>query len=259
MIGATMSKDKKTTMTARKIAYIVGTVAFLTPITAFAAWTVFDPTAVAKLTETIKLAKEQISKLQEIRTGIQDQVEAIGEATQINIPSLNLEKLTGNLKETLNCTLINPDDFKAMMPSLNMEDFSIKSVCQGKKVYQNILFGSPEEFAKLTSDQRSALSAKIRIRRSQLLTNTTTKSLAFADKQLLDSSTLSESAEELDYAASTAKNTNDRLAVIAKGQVMQLQAQAQTNQLLAMLLKLQASQTVTGLAKHSTLKTNEQG
>lgn len=240
------------------LAYGFTAILCLTPITAYAAWTVFDPSAVAKLTEQLKKAQEQIAKLQEIKNGIQDQIKAIGEATQIVIPTLNLDKLTESLNKTIGCSLINPDELKAMMPSLKMEEFNIESVCQGKQVYQNILFGSPKEFDKLDYNQTSALSNRIRIRRNQLLTNTTAKSLAFADKQLLDAQTLSESAQELDHAAKTVEDVNHHLAVIAKGQVMLLQAQNQTNQLLSMLLKLQAGKAVTDLPELSSLKTEEE-
>ena len=47
-------------------------------------------------------------------------------------------------------------------------------------------------------------------------------------------------ADELEQSANAAKTQNQRLAVIAKGQAALIKAQAQTNQILATLLKVQA-------------------
>ena len=220
---------------------------------------VIDAQGLAKATEQINEARKQIAEIQKMKQELEKQLSAIGKAGQIVIPSLNLDKLKRSIRKTVQCSLLSKDDLLRMMPGMKFEDVDIDSVCQGRQLYGNILFGSEKEFKKArTHNDKNALSARIKQRRKNLLEDTTTKGLALADVTIKAAGDVSKSVSELEMAAAAATNQNDRLAVIAKGQLLIARGIAQTNQLLAMMLKLHAADAViNNLSTYSTLKKEE--
>ena len=210
-----------------------------------AAMSVFDSQAITKAAEQINQLKKQIGELQKMKQELQDQLSAIGKMGQITVPLTNLAKLGQSITKTVQCSLLNEDDLVRMMPSLNFENFDIGSVCQGRQVYGNILFGSQQEFSAVTDlNDNNALSSTIKKRRRNLLEHTITRSLALADVTIKEAEDVSLDVDDLESAGVAAKDQNARLAVIASGQLIIARGIAQTNQLLAMMLKQQAASSV---------------
>ncbi len=217
----------------------------LAALPSYAAMSVVDGQAIAKAAEQINQLKKQIGELQKMKQELQDQLSAIGKMGQINVPLANLAKLGESITKTVQCSLLSKDDLMRMMPSLEFEDIDIGSVCQGRQVYGNILFGSQKEFSEVTDlNDNNALSGTIKQRRRNLLEHTITGSLALADLTIKEAEDVSIAVDDLENAGSAAKDQNARLAIIAKSQLVIARGIAQTNQLLAMMLKQQAASSV---------------
>ena len=212
---------------------------------ALAAWTVFDPSAVAKLTSQLNELKKQIIELQSIKSGITDQVKAVGKAGQIAVPLLNLAKLEGQIRKTAQCSLLTKEDFEKMLPGLKFEEFDMGSVCNARNIYRKALFPSSEDYKTAkTAMQKTQLGGEVRARRTVMVVDTSTNALAFADVTLKGAEEYTDAVNELEAAADSASTSNDRLAVVAKGQALIAKGIAQTNQLLAMMLKQQTAHSV---------------
>lgn len=242
---------------------VIFSFAFLLPFASpsYGIQSVVDARAIAKAGEQINQLKKQIGELQKMKKGLQDQLSAIGKMGQINLPIMNLAKLGQSIAKTVQCSLLNKDDLMRMMPSLSFEDIDIGSVCQGRQIYGNILFGSQDEIDKVTDlNNQNALIGVIKKRRQNLLEDAATRSLALADVAMKESEETSEAVNELEAAGTDAKHQNDRLAVIAKGQLSIIRGIAQTNQLLAMMLKQQSASSVfNNLSTVSLIKPKTEG
>ena len=208
------------------------------------AFTVSDPTTHVKLAEEINKMQKMFEELQTIKSGIEDQMAAIGKMGQITLPNLNLDKLTASITKTIQCTLLNKESLLAMLPGVKLEDINISSVCQGKQLYQNALFTNPNEFLNLTTKERRQKYEEVQTRRRNLYRDGVVKSLALADVTLQESEDLSQAVTNLESSASSAKSQNDRLAVIAQGTAVIARGIAQSNQLLALMLKNQSLEAV---------------
>ena len=215
---------------------------------AFAAWTVFDPSAVAKLTTQINEMKKQFQELQSIKNEVKDQLAAIGEAGSLLVPITSLAKLEGQIRKTVQCSLLSKEDFETMIPGLKFEEFDVGSVCNAKSIYRKALFPTQEDFNNAaTAMEKTQLGGQVRARRTVMVVDTSTKALAFADVTLKGAEEYTDAVNELEAAADTASTQNERLAVIAKGQALIGKGIAQTNQLLAMMLKQQTAHSVRDL------------
>ena len=208
------------------------------PPSANGAMAVFDSAALTKLAEQVTNLTKQLEELKAVNDFLQDQLDAIGEMGQITLPSLDLAKLGKRLKEDMEC--LKPD-FSKLMPNVDFEDIEWDSICDGGRAYRDSLFISKDDY-ELLPDWEAKRDARREIeeRRDRIHEDAATKALAQADIATADVEKTKDAADELEQSANAAKTQNQRLAVIAKGQAALIKAQAQTNQILATLLKVQA-------------------
>ncbi len=240
---------------------------FVIPILAFnmpanADMTVFDPTVHGELQTVVAEAKEQLNVLQEQLDKAAEQLEfvneisqqakattqAIGEMTSITLPSLNLGKLASQIKKDVQCLM---PDLEEMLPDITFKDLEWSGVCNASTYYKSALFtpdeteGSDEEGGAMTGAELRQLKAEVQNRRMAIYQDTVLKGIAGGDIGVKSSTELMEATEELQQAAEAAETMNTRLAVIAQGLVLQARGTAQTNQLLAQMLKLQSMVAIT--------------
>ena len=209
------------------------------------ALTVSDPATHAKLAEEISKMQKMFEELQAQKKILEDQIAAIGKMGQIALPNLNLDKLTQSITKTIQCTLLDRNALQALLPGVNLEDVNISSVCQGRQLYQNALFGNPQEYDALSIKEKTQKNNQIQRRRENLYRDNMVKALALADVTLKETEELSQAVTNLESSASSAKTQNDRLAVIAQGTAVIARGIAQSNQMLALMLKNQTMEAIT--------------
>lgn len=230
------------------------------PSIGYAAMAVVDTGAIAQLAQQMNKLQEQVDQLRQqtewldtLSTQVQDQINAIGEMGQLTLPTLNLEKLTGQVMRDAQC--LKPD-FEKLMPGLSADALDFDSICGGSHAYEKALWFDPndpeswpEEIAweeDGTSEEkwanRAAARAVIEARRRAVTKDAASKGMAQADKAATDTAELNQKAsEELEAATRAAQTQQDRLAVVAQGQVLTNRQLVQQNQLLAQLLKVQST------------------
>ncbi|MBB4267635.1 hypothetical protein [Roseospira visakhapatnamensis] len=228
------------------------------PTPALPAMAVIDASALAKLSEQLNSMKQQIEaafeqiewltrlseQLQAASDLIQDQIDAIGAVGQITLPSLNLEKLTGQISQDIQCLAV---DLEALMPSLDFGDLDFGSICAGRTAYQRALWVDPEAIGghggPVTWEARKRESEAVQARREALAKETATAALAQADLAATEVAEINQRAtEDLEATVKAAKSMNERLAAIAQGSVLTNRQLVHQNQLLAQMLKVQAVQ-----------------
>ena len=231
------------TMKARPgFALLLAFVLFSAPPPANGAMAVFDSAALSKLADQVTSLTKQLEELKAVNNFLQDQLDAIGEMGKITLPSFDLAKLGQRLKQDLEC--LKPD-FSKLMPKVDFKDVEWGSICDGGRAYQSSLFINKEDYDLLPDwEAKKEARRDIRERRERIHEDATTKALAQADIATADVEKTKDAADELEQSANAAKTQNDRLAVIANGQVALIKAQAQTNQILATLLKVQATTAI---------------
>ena len=228
----------------RKLFYTTAFLGVMIPVVAVAL-NVQDYGAYAKFAEQLKQLKAQFDELQEIRDQAASHLKAIGDAGRITIPILNLDKVEGQLLQSIQCSLLNEDDLQRMLPSINFEELDFSSVCNAKQFYRTALFPTSEEYKNATTaGQQAILGSEIRARRTVMVVDTSTKALALADVTTKNSEKYTEAIQELLDQADSVETSNDRLAVIAKGQALIATGINQTNQLLAAMLKQQSAHSI---------------
>lgn len=213
------------------------------PGLAWGAMAVIDQTAIGKLVEQLNKLQQQIEELMSISKTLQEQINAVGRMGQITLPSINLGKLGSKIRREVQC--MKPD-FSKLFPGLKFEDVDFDSVCEGAPAYRQALWVDPDDLRKLPDwRDRAARREEVEKRRERVLVDSATKGIALADVMAKETENQNKAADELATSAAAAQTQNDRLAVIAQGQVLNARIQAQTNQILAQLLHVQS---VTALA-----------
>ena len=219
-------------------------------IPALAAMNVIDTAAISKwseqinaMTEQTEIGTEQLSGINDISLSAKDTVDAIGKAGSITLPFANMVKLGSQLRRDAMCLL---PDLEDLMPNLAFEDLSWNGICQSADLYRQSLFlkeddGQTDSDTPLqtSADMRGEHNA-VRDRRVALYQDSVLKGLSGGDIGVKSSEELLDASDELESSAGGATTQNERLAVIARGQVLMVQAMAQQNQLLAQLLKVQS-------------------
>ncbi len=219
-------------------------------IPAQAQMAVIDTAAIGKWSEQInamtdqtEISTEQLSGINDISLSAKDTVDAIGKAGSITLPFANMVKLGSQLRRDAMCLLPNLED---LMPDLSFEDLSWNGICQSADLYRQSLF-LDEDDGTADGDAPPQSSAEIRAarnaiqdRRQALYQDSVLKGLSGGDIGVKSSEELLDASDELESSAGGATTQNERLAVIARGQVLTVQALAQQNQILAQMLKLQA-------------------
>ena len=216
---------------------------------------VIDTAAIGKWSEQInamtdqtEISTEQLSGINDISLSAKDTVDAIGKAGSITLPFANMVKLGSQLRRDAMCLLPNLED---LMPDLSFEDLSWNGICQSADLYRQSLFMEEDDGQAGDNDTpRQSLArtrAKhnaVRDRRTALLQDSVLKGLSGGDIGVKSSEELLDASDELESSAGGATTQNERLAVIARGQVLIVQALAQQNQLLAQLLKVQSMEAL---------------
>lgn len=209
------------------------------PGTAWAVQAVIDSTAVAKLTAQVNKLQEQLETLKAVKDGVQDQIDAVGKMGQITLPGVDLQKMAAGLRRDMQC--LKPDLSK-LMPSLDFKDIRLGSICDVAPVYRETLWLSPARQAELPSlEARTAAREQVERRRKNVFVDSVSKAMAHADVAAQDVEDTNAAANELESALASSATSNDRLQAIGQGQVLIARALAKQNQLLAQLLKVQAT------------------
>lgn len=216
-----------------------------------AAMAVTDAVTNVKTSATVSELAKHTAELGEMKDQLTKQIDAIGQMGKITIPSLNIKTLANRLKKDAQCLI---PDFEKLMPSLDMEDVTFNSLCSSRDFYRNNLMTNPEDLKNLSPKEWNEIAATQKKRREALFVDTVTNAIGQADQNIESAADMNQAADELQSAINGAQTQNARLAAIGQGQVALIRGSAQTNQLLAALLKLHATFYMeAGLPKTSTL------
>ena len=244
------------------------------PTAGYAALAVVDPAAITKLAEQYKRMKEQLDAAldqvdllkdlnavsdaistatdeinevtkeindvtREIADVSNDTFDAIGGAGSITVPTVNLEKLVGNLNSDVVCMLNRLD---VEYPTLGFENLNFGSICAGRSAYKKALFVQPDQERPRTWAARSDDLRKVHQRRRAVAKEAAVSGLSMAKLNTTDvPETNGRAVQELQSSVSAATTQNQRLAVIAQGIVLLAQLQVQTKQMQAKLLEIEAA------------------
>lgn len=203
-----------------------------------AEYPVIDTTAIGKLSDQLSKMQEQIDKLTELSRKAQEQIDALGKMGQITLPLLSLAKVGRDLRQDAQCLV---PDLSRLMPNVTFEDTDFASICEAGDAYRQTLWIDPDQIGSLPWPQQEERRKAVEVRRDNLLVDAASKGLGQGDVAAQGAEDLNKAAGELEAAADIAKSQNDRLAVIAKGQVLMARAMAQQTQILAQLLKVQSA------------------
>lgn len=212
----------------------------LIAVAAWAAQPVFDAESVAKASETINELKKHGEVMAEGNRLMQGNIDAVGAKTRLVIPGLDIPKIRRQLNADMQCLM---PDFEGLMPGVEFDNIEFGSICNGRSTYEQTLTFDPESpgAAQMTTSQREVVRNQVRDRRETVFNDAVLKSMAQGDTAIAAANEINEAATRLAGEAETASDLNSRMAVNNQALVILIRAQAQTNMLLAQLLKLQAS------------------
>ena len=236
---AAMFNDRKKALGFAALAVAVLALGSDTPRPATAAMAVVDTLAISRLTAQINELRRQFDELVDINAGLQAQIDAIGAAGRVSLPSLNLDRLGVQFRNARAC--LTPD-WRRLLPSFDFDDVDLSSICQRGRFYRRALFATPEGLkAAGTGAERTALRRATNARRRSVLVDAVTKSLAHGDQNQQDADRLSAAADELDAAVSGATTMNERLAAIGQGQALTARALVAVVQIMAQMQRADAA------------------
>lgn len=236
----------------RTAALVVGLV--IAPSVALATYPVIDTRALAEAGKQLSALKEQISLIKkeienstqilsvvnEMSGLVQDQLDAIGELGRIPVPVLNLAKIATQLQRDARCLM---PDLGQAMPSLDMDDIDLASVCSARRAFETSLWFDPAEAEEMTWEEQEAARQDVRDRRQNILRQAAVDGLAHAAVQTAAAADQADrAAAELDRAADSAGNMNSRLAVSNQALILMARQQATQTQLLASVLRILGAQ-----------------
>ncbi|MBF0251730.1 MAG: hypothetical protein HQL35_14000 [Alphaproteobacteria bacterium] len=221
-----------------KILFLSSAIALASTGTASAAMAVIDTAAIAKLTDQLNKAVEQIKQLTDLNAKLQAQIDAIGKAGQIVLPNFNSAKIASQIQQDLEC--LKPDLSK-LMPSIEFEDVEWNSVCQASSAFRQTLWLDPKKLNKMPVIERNEAIRKADSRRENVLSKSAEGGLALAEIAAKDVRKTLHAADELESQVKAAKDERAHIATIAQGQVLLARSLAQQNQILAQMLKVQSA------------------
>jgi len=190
--------------------------------------------------------QRQLQELSNVNEQLRGQLTALGVPSNIRLPLIDVPRVANQLSSDLQCLIPN---LGGLLPDVSFTDISFGSICEGRNLYGKSLFLDPtsETFSQLTPTQKETARQQIRIRRSSIHDDAALKALAGSDTAMETAANLNEAAAALSAEAGSADDLNSRMAVNNQGLVLMVRAQAQTNIILAQILKLQASRAILGL------------
>ena len=239
----------------RLLASIIAAIA-LSAAAANAAQPVFDSQGAANAAKQLNEMKKQLRVLQEANQSLTDQLASLGAGSTIKLVTLDPAELKRQIVRGMQCLL---PDLESLMPDVRFDSVDIGDLCQRADVYRQTLVVDPTGLEEETPQRREIIRSRARLRRDAVLEDSVLRGLAAGDSGVEESASLNAAADRLSREADSAENMNQRLAVIAKGQVLQIRATAQNNQLLAQLLKQQSAwHAVNGLGVDSVLAREEE-
>lgn len=240
------------------VCFTVAYMALITPALS-GAMVVVDKLAIAEAqaqtAKLIKQLKNQLKQLEETKKILETankQINAIGEMGKITIPSVNFQQISSQLVSDIGC--LTPD-FKNLMPNLKTENINMGSICSIGNAYRSNLMISKDDVKKTGGRKEQAAAIReIKNSRSRIIADASTKGLAQSDLVIQKSVDTIKAAQEYKTAGSGAETSNERLQVLIEIGVAALQEQARANQLLAQLVKINASMAInTALPAQSDL------
>ena len=215
---------------------LLGTTSAIIPV--HAAKPVIDVKNIAEAKKMLSELKKQLEKLEEANEKLQEQVNAIGRFGKISIPTINADKIRAQLTRDAGCLL---PDLSRLLPNVEFDEIDFGSICEAGDAYRQKLWISPEALSKISWNKKKEKLDEIRGRRENVLVDAASKGLGHADIAQKVADDANQAASEIDSAADSAKDTNTRLTVVAKALASSIRVQAQTNQILAQLLKVNSA------------------
>ncbi|MCV0423983.1 MAG: hypothetical protein K5905_00785 [Roseibium sp.] len=191
--------------------------------------------------ESLSVVTDQLDTLKEVQGIADETLSSIGEIGSLSIPSLNFQSLASSVSGDMACLI---PDYKSLMPSIKMEDVDFGSICERGNAYKSGLVATPDSLAEGTWEEKTSIQKSVHQNRIATITDATIKGLAQSDEAHETAVKTLETAQEYKSAGQTAETMQDRLQVLIELQVAQLVTSAQTNQILAQLLKIQASESL---------------
>lgn len=216
---------------------------------------VIDPAAIAQLKNQITKMQEQIDQLNQMRNKLQEQLDAIGAVGQIVVPMVNMAQMASNASRNAACLL---PDLESLMPGVEFDNLNFGSICQAGSAYRKSLWMLPEDVEEMVWDKQQEVRKAVERLRENVAVDAASKGMGSADIAITEADRLNSAATELENAANSARNENERQAVIAQGTVLQARAQVQQAQMMAQLLKIQSTWfTLTALPAESALANDD--
>ncbi|GAB3446287.1 hypothetical protein GCM10027396_17460 [Insolitispirillum peregrinum] len=177
---------------------------------------------VEMVTQELKMLKDQLGFITEIRKFVNDTFEAIGEMGSITLPLIGLVKSRGNIKETLGCMF----DPSKMIPDIDFDTVNFGNMCSTRQAYHKSLIGNPSELSSKPVAEQNKEREAIRKRRDQVHAAAAVEALSLGTVSTSeDVKNIANTVDQLEDAATGAKTMNDRLAVLIKAQIATLDAQ----------------------------------
>jgi len=239
----------KSSKTYRKV-LLVGFMSCLLSTPVMAQQAVIDQSAIAKMGERLKQAKEdfknQIEQLKtqtetlktanEVREGVEEVGDAIGEVASFRIPLPNLDKIRSRFTSDLKCLIPNRPGY-----GLVFEDWVQASFCDLAVKYRESLFTDVEDWTDLTWFEQQEKRQKIEKNRQSLLADAAVQSLSKADVVINKAQDLHLSINDLESAGDNADTLQKKQAVTNKLLATLNHQVADNNVLLAHMAKTQTA------------------
>ncbi len=213
----------------------------------------FDATNAAKQIELFNQGKQQLEAVTkqldffaDINKTAQDTLKQLGKLTKISVPFVNRKGFDQALAKNQSCLMPN---FKDLIPNFSTTNAKIPDLCGGRNLYRdNYFIKNKQDYERLPNKEKEVIKEKIKEKRNNLNKDTLEKALAQGDLALQQTTDFQSAINELETASDDATDLASHLAVIAKIGLLNARAQNQTNQILSSLLKLQATNNLSGLA-----------
>lgn len=198
-------------------------------------------TQIDTMKEQLSVATDQLDKLKEMKSVADDTLSSIGQMGNIQIPSMNFDSLANSISGAKSCLI---PDYESLMPSINTQNMSFNSICDRSSAYSSGLITKSDALKSGTWEEKKETLKAISKNRVNTITDSSVKGLAQADEAIEVASETLETAQDYKQAGQSASDMNQRLQVLIEVTVAQLVAQTHTNQLLAQLLKVEASTAI---------------
>lgn len=204
---------------------------------AYAGMPVTDATAIVKATEQLTAMEEQLSVLTDSKKALEDTAKTIGKLGKVTLPYTNLSKLKSQLKNDAQCLL---PDLGDLMPSLEFEDMEF-SICNQGDLYLDVLWTKPEILKGLSFEQQGIEKGKVLKRRQNILVDTVSNALAQSDSTQKNVDDLNNTADQIEQNTGNSEEVKQLLVNLSQGQAAMVRALAQQNQLMAQILRVNAT------------------